>query len=56
MGTAVSPFSSMGAMAVSLVDDESRRPVFFIGMIAWAGINTALYSLLLFLLSLYQGK
>ena len=39
MGAAVSPFSSMGAMAVSLVDDEKKRPAFFIGMILWAGIN-----------------
>jgi di/tricarboxylate transporter len=53
MGTAVSPFSSMGAMAVSLVDDEKRRPAFFIGMILWAGINVAIYSLLLLLISFY---
>ena len=53
MGTAVSPFSSMGAMAVSLVDDEKKRPVFFIGMILWAGINITIYSILLLLISLY---
>jgi di/tricarboxylate transporter len=52
MGTAVSPFSSMGAMAVSLVDDEKKRPASFIGMILWAGINTAIYSTLLLLISL----
>jgi di/tricarboxylate transporter len=53
MGTAVSPFSSMGAMAVSLVDDEKKRPVFFIGMILWAGTNITIYSILLLLISLY---
>jgi len=52
MGTAVSPFSSMGAMAVSLVDDEKKRPAFFIGMILWAGINITVYSVLLLLISL----
>jgi len=52
MGAAVSPFSSMGAMAVSLVDDEKKRPAFFIGMIVWAGINTAIYSLMLLLIAL----
>ena len=51
MGAAVSPFSAMGAMAVSLVDDEKKRPVFFIGMIVWAAINTFLYSTLLLLIS-----
>jgi hypothetical protein len=35
-----------------LVDDEKKRPVFFIGMILWAGINTAIYSTLLLLISL----
>jgi di/tricarboxylate transporter len=53
MGAAVSPFSAMGAMAVSLVNDEKKRPVFFIGMIVWAGINTFLYSTLLLLISFY---
>ncbi|MBN2318744.1 MAG: hypothetical protein JXR49_06695 [Acidobacteria bacterium] len=52
MGAAVSPFSSMGAMAVSLVDDEKKRPAFFIGMIVWAGINTAIYSVMLLLIAL----
>jgi di/tricarboxylate transporter len=52
MGAAVSPFSSMGAMAVSLVDDEEKRPAFFIGMILWAVINIAMYSILLLLISL----
>ncbi|MEJ2244824.1 MAG: SLC13 family permease [Acidobacteriota bacterium] len=52
MGAAVSPFSSMGAMAVSLVDDEKKRPAFFIGMILWAGINIIIYSILLLLISL----
>ncbi|MEJ2110358.1 MAG: SLC13 family permease [Acidobacteriota bacterium] len=52
MGAAVSPFSSMGAMAVSLVDDEKKRQPFFIGMILWAGINIAIYSILLLLVSL----
>jgi di/tricarboxylate transporter len=52
MGTAVSPFSSMGAMAVSLVDDDEKRPAFFIGMILWAGINIAVYSILLLLISM----
>ena len=51
MGAAVSPFSSMGAMAVSLVDDEKKRPAFFIGMILWAGINTAIYSVMLLLIA-----
>jgi di/tricarboxylate transporter len=53
MGTAVSPFSSMGAMAVSLIDDEKKRPIFFIGMILWAGINITIYSILLLVISLY---
>jgi di/tricarboxylate transporter len=52
MATAVSPFSSMGAMAVSLVDDEEKRPAFFIKMILWAGINITIYSVLLLLISL----
>ena len=53
MGAAVSPFSSMGAMAVSLVDDEKKRPAFFIGMILWAGINITIYSILLLMISLF---
>jgi Na+/H+ antiporter NhaD/arsenite permease-like protein len=50
--TAVSPFSSMGAMAVSLVDDEEKRASFFIGMIAWAVINVVLYAAILLFLPL----
>jgi di/tricarboxylate transporter len=53
MGAAVSPFSSMGAMAVSLVDDEKKRPAFFIGMIMWAGINVVIYTILLLLISIW---
>jgi len=53
MGAAVYPFSAMGAMAVSLVDDDTKRPAFFIGMIVWAGINISIYALLLLLISFY---
>ncbi|MBN1974654.1 MAG: hypothetical protein JW787_13525 [Sedimentisphaerales bacterium] len=47
--TAVSPFSSMGAMAVSLIDDEEKRSPFFLGLIVWAIINITIHSILLFL-------
>jgi Na+/H+ antiporter NhaD/arsenite permease-like protein len=47
--TAVSPFSSMGAMAVSLIDDEEKRSPFFLGLIAWAIINIIIHGIFLFL-------
>ncbi|MBN2591408.1 MAG: hypothetical protein JXA96_16200 [Sedimentisphaerales bacterium] len=49
LATAISPFSSMGAMAVSLVDDEKKRSQFFLGLIAWAAINIMIHAVLLFL-------
>jgi Na+/H+ antiporter NhaD/arsenite permease-like protein len=47
--TAVSPFSSMGAMAVSLIDEEDKRSSFFFGLIAWAIINVIIHGIFLFL-------
>ncbi len=47
--TAVSPFSSMGAMAIALVEDEEKRSQFFFGLIAWAIINVIIHAIFLFL-------
>lgn len=47
--TAVSPFSSMGAMAVSLIEDEEKRSSFFFGLMAWAIVNIIVHAILLFL-------
>ena len=49
----ISPFSTGGAMAMSMCPDDSMHKQLFVGQLGVAGVNTVLALILSFLLGLF---